>query len=985
MRMPALLLLICSLPLGAADFGVRLTLGLGDTASTQWDGSATAHNATIASLEPWRFDGDDALNGTNAWKMSTHPIRLFGGAAAAPRPFVANGVILWLTGAGESTEISVQTAQGNFTIRVSDIPYGKPVFALEKRAMADRIPPVTRLTESADEQDYPAAAMAPNGDVWIVYLEFQHHPEHNRLRANFKEAPKAFSDWALPPGGDRIFVRRTGQGAPIAITKGGEDLYRPAIAIDGKGRPWVFWSANEKGNFDLWACSLEGSKPSTPLRITTAAGSDIDPVVATDSKGRVWVAWQAWRNGKAEIHSATQEDDGFTKEAVVSASKANEWNPAIAAGEGGRVTVAWESYRNGSYDLYYRSGQPNGSWGAEKVLANSARYEAYPSLAYAPDGRLWAAYEEGSERWGKDWGADESSGIALYQGRAIRLVGIEPDGRMVRPSVDPGTVLPGQPSQRVDSTARQEELTAWLTPKPDAWKNRDRSRATQAQPAPKNSYPRLAVDGSGRLWLAARSAHPIWWNPLGTVWSEYVVSYNGDRWTGPVWLSHSDNLLDNRPALVSVKPGELTIVGASDNRRHFYLSQLTRRPGSPGIPMIVKDPYQNDLYLTQIALPPGPESAPMAAVEAFAPLPAAGVDSDNIIESKAVAAMRTARVYKKYRVARGEFHRHSDISMDGGNDGSILEQWRYILDAADMDWSGCCDHDNGGGREYSWWISQKLTDIFYTPGRFVPMFSYERSVPYPEGHRNTVFEQRGIRPLPRLPISSPDRKQRAPDTRMFYDYLRTFKGIVASHTSGTNMGTDWRDNDPAAEPVVEIYQGERQNYERPDAPRANNEQDSIGGWRPLGFINLALEMGYKLAFQASSDHISTHMSYCNVLTTDLTRKAVLEGFQKRHVYGATDNILAEFSSGAHIMGDAFTTSATPEFAVRLVGTAPFRKVHVIKDNKYVYTTEPNTAMVQFRWRDAAPESGKTSYYYVRGEQQDGEVVWVSPIWVTYQK
>src|SRR2546429_4274143 len=50
----------------------------------------------------------------------------------------------------------------------------------------------------------------------------------------------------------------------------------------------------------------------------------------------------------------------------------------------------------------------------------------------------------------------------------------------------------------------------------------------------------------------------------------------------------------------------------------------------------------------------------------------------------------------------------------------------------------------------------------------------------------------------------------------------------------------WRDNDPEREPVVEIYQGDRQNYEIPDGPRANSEKDSIGGWRPKGFVSLAL-------------------------------------------------------------------------------------------------------------------------------------------------
>ncbi|MEO7653188.1 MAG: DUF3604 domain-containing protein, partial [Bryobacteraceae bacterium] len=365
---------------------------------------------------------------------------------------------------------------------------------------------------------------------------------------------------------------------------------------------------------------------------------------------------------------------------------------------------------------------------------------------------------------------------------------------------------------------------------------------------------------------------------------------------------------------------------------------------------------------------------------------ASGATAKDKSEKASIAAMRAYRIKSAegaLRVIRGEFHRHSEVSADGGNDGSIIDQWRYMLDPAGMDWVGCCDHDNGGGREYTWWLTQKLTDVFYTPGKFVSMFSYERSVPYPEGHRNVVFAQRGVRTLPRLPKTDETPTVQAPDTQMLYKYLRKFNGIVASHTSGTNMGTDWRDNDPLTEPVVEIYQGDRQNYEMPGAPRTNTEGDSIGGWRPKGFVDLALEKGYRLSFQASSDHISTHMSYCNILAKDGTREALLDAFQKRHVYGATDDILADVSSGSHIMGDAFSTSSAPELKVKLTGTAPFAKVQIIKDRKYVYSVEPKTAKVSFSWKDATPTSGKTSYYYVRGEQQDGEIVWASPMWITY--
>jgi hypothetical protein len=45
--------------------------------------------------------------------------------------------------------------------------------------------------------------------------------------------------------------------------------------------------------------------------------------------------------------------------------------------------------------------------------------------------------------------------------------------------------------------------------------------------------------------------------------------------------------------------------------------------------------------------------------------------------------------------------------------------------------------------------------------------------------------------------------------------------------------------------------------------------------------------------------------------------------------------------------------------------------------------KPNTAKVSFTWRDAEPTAGKESYYYVRGEQADGEIVWVSPMWIKY--
>ncbi len=198
------------------------------------------------------------------------------------------------------------------------------------------------------------------------------------------------------------------------------------------------------------------------------------------------------------------------------------------------------------------------------------------------------------------------------------------------------------------------------------------------------------------------------------------------------------------------------------------------------------------------------------------------------------------------------------------------------------------------------------------------------------------------------------------------------------------MGTDWRDNDAEVEPVVEIYQGHRHNYENIGMPRAPTAETQIGGYQPKGFVWNALEKGYRLGFQCSSDHISTHMSYAVLLTDDISRRGVIDAFKKRHCYGATDNIVLDVRSGEHLMGDRFTTAKRPTLDIRAQGTAAIAKVHVIRDNKYVYSAEPKQRNVELHFTDMDAAAGKSSYYYVRIEQADGNLAWASPMWITYK-
>ena len=120
------------------------------------------------------------------------------------------------------------------------------------------------------------------------------------------------------------------------------------------------------------------------------------------------------------------------------------------------------------------------------------------------------------------------------------------------------------------------------------------------------------------------------------------------------------------------------------------------------------------------------------------------------------------------------------------------------------------------------------------------------------------------------------------------------------------------------------------------------------------------------------------------LAEEHSRKGILDALKQRHCYGATDAIVVDVRSGSHMMGDEFKSSQPPTVKIKFVGTAPLAKVTLVKDDVEHVLGEPNKVEVEYSWTDPSPTAGKESYYYVRGEQTDGELVWASPMWITYQ-
>ncbi len=959
----------------APPAAVLIEMGLKDTDPTPWNGRAAVTGAKVVRREGYRFRQNDKLVDPDRWEASSRR----GLRVPAGQPQVARlegiatvGVVLHLADVKPDAALGLDPRPNSddkpATVALKDVLAGKPQPVWGGAAVVRRVTTATPVADGKTEDDFPAACYGPDGTLWVAYISYHVKDDSRRVEQRpYQEQPRDFKALFTPEFGDQVFVKsyRDGKwGEPAAVTDAKQDLVRCAVAAAGDGTVLVTYSANRNGRHDLYARAVH-PKLGTEQRLTGGGRDDaagyLGPVMGTGQSGEILLASQyrskEGRGGVFHMNGLALQENGWSARMSGSGGGLSDWHVAVAAGPGDQWRVACDSYLGGDYDvlLPYRGTRTESRGGGDRnPVASSSRFEARPSLCYDAAGRLWIAYEEGPEQWGKDYGAQDSDdGNPLYNSRSVRVVCVEGD-KLFKPAAELPTA---------ENAAPKLPFEGQVGPRFE--------RGTRY------SGPQLGLDGKGRLWLTYRQKFGSRYSSnAGSYWLTFARRLDGDKWTDPVEVHHSDGQLDHRPVLLPHAAGGLVIVHNTDGRyttpttidNQIYMSYLDL-PGEPVEPKLVPhEPGKKDEKLAKRA-------------------------NDETAAVKAIRDYRVKAGGKEYRLLRGEFHRHTEISWDGGPDGSLEDMFRYGIDCAAFDWIGNGDHDNGAGREYSWWLTQKLTDAYHVAGRFTPMFTYERSVGYPHGHRNCMFAKRGVRTLPRLAEPDPDKRvggSHADDTKMLYRYLKEMDGICAVHTSATTMGTDWRDNDPVVEPIVEIYQGDRMSYEIEGAPRAGYEQGSgktpvnVAGWRPLGFINRAFAKGYKLGFQASSDHWSTHISYCIVLAEKHDRDGLLAAVKKRHVYGATDDIIVDLRSGDHLMGDEFKTNAPPKLEMTVIGTKALARIDILKDSEVVETIKPGKREYKGAWTDPKPSAG-THYYYIRVLQEDDEIAWASPLWIDYTR
>ncbi len=916
-------LLPLALQVQAETVSIRVRLGMHDTAETAWDGSASVTGGKLLLARDWHPRPENEVDPSGSWKLSTRKGVNYNWRAYENLPDGEVQLYYWTTGVVLDIESAPAAA---VRIRTAQGDFGFPLsdarLGRPMEFLGGRVAvdrvPTVEKLSTEDYQD-DFATMLGGTD------------------GDARAAWVAFRD-----GASAILTRAydgESWGAAETVTEAPGDIHMVEMGRAGDGSIWFVWAAQADGNFDIYGRSLREGSWSATERLTEAPQPDVLPGIVAASDGSLWLVWQGFRGGQSDILAKRYVDGAWTVEQQVSTSGANDWEPAVAAGLNGEVHIAWDSYDSGNYDVMLRTWDGERWAAAATAIADTPLYEAHVALAVDPQNRLWAAWNESGLNWGKDTGfLLPVEGTLLYAYRFVRVAVL--DGNTWKePAADINAAMP----THIDRTH--------------------------------NDFPQLAVDPEGRVWVfgrhrTIRQRDMPNETPLHrAAWEIWASTLDGGSWTEPYEIPFSAGRQDVRWGVASDGSGHLVATWASDGR-DFYEFLYEHA-----------DVYAAKLpALGRSTKPPQLRVRPERRVQYHDVAP---TEREDLRRLRAYEIQSEGRTYKIYR---GDTHRHTEFSMDGNNDGSLFQAYRYALDAASLDYMLVSEHNFQGGpdNEYINWLLQQAVDVFSVSGTFQPFYGYERSVRYPDGHRNILLPKRGTPTLPILPEES----NHAMGAERLYAYLKGNGGIAISHTPATGMGTDWRDNDPEVEPLVEIFQGDRVSAEYEGAPLAAHRErptTQAGGFQPAGFVWNAWAKGYKLGVQVASDHLSTHYSYACTIAEDFTREGLLDAMKQRHSYGATDNIVLDYrlvaGSKEHLQGDIVKVDGPFRLAVKVLGTTTIRQIDIIKNQEFVYTSQKLPQDVEFSFEDPAKTAGE-DYYYVRVEQNDGNVAWSSPIWVT---
>ena len=259
-------------------------LGVNDDAARDWDGSLEVAGGELLGLRDWRPRPANEVQGA-AWKLASYkgpnfrPSAIHDTQTVGPVEYYRSpGLVVDVRGNGGS-RLMFATANGEFEVRLADVAFGRRLRFLGGDVTVERVPGVERMTSDDYQNDFATILGGDGDEVWAAWLGY---------RDNANE----------------ILARRfdgQGWGDVQTLSEQPGDHYLVKMGRDGDGRPWVVYSAQVEGNWDLYARVLDGDGWSAAERLTRAPQPDVFHNLATDAEGNLWVVWQGFRDGAADI------------------------------------------------------------------------------------------------------------------------------------------------------------------------------------------------------------------------------------------------------------------------------------------------------------------------------------------------------------------------------------------------------------------------------------------------------------------------------------------------------------------------------------------------------------------------------------------------------------------------------------------------------------------------------------------------------------
>ncbi len=211
--------------------------------------------------------------------------------------------------------------------------------------------------------------------------------------------------------------------------------------------------------------------------------------------------------------------------------------------------------------------------------------------------------------------------------------------------------------------------------------------------------------------------------------------------------------------------------------------------------------------------------------------------------------------------------------------------------------------------------------------------------------------------------------------------------IIPHHTGYARgrRGVNWNVHHRRLERVVEIHSTQHGCSEGSLNSTHPLYSRSMGSLVHASSVQTALDRGYKLGFTGGSDsHYLTQKSgITGVFAQELTRKELFSGLWHRRTIASTGpKFAAWFTVGGYFVGSMVTLDYLPQVEIE-TESAEWLQAELVRNGEVIQKWANSGGQTHLTYQEQSEGLIPDNYYYVRIVLPEDEMVWISPVWVSY--